>query len=388
MSPLARILAALLSAALAFGVAFLMWTQRGDGDTVGLVNNTVRAQELLESREESRVASGHGTTKIAAPSLEERSRVTAEEAGTIFMIPEHTFEPDPHTYYRYKANLNQERRWSEHPKGRWYLQTNANGLRELDEPDLGSVDEFILVAGDSHVDGMCNIDENFCQLVESGLRKAAPDKKIEVLNTGTSGFTFFNYLGALDKYLEFGPEKFVVTVYGGNDYLGNVMPQHFFSGTAPPPRFESYWKKLAEASDASSAAVGMALNQAYYFQHYPDEVEVALQSALALTAEIQAVCEQNDIELIWIYIPPLYDVDAKRTEEMEEARKILELTDYDMSISGRITDSVLSQARKQGNNVIDLRDEFAPSEGPFYWLDGHINVKAHALIAERLLLLL
>ena len=64
-----------------------------------------------------------------------------------------------------------------------------------------------------------------------------PDQSIEVLNTGTSGYNFFNYLGALDKFGEVAPDTFIIGIYGGNDYLGCVMPQHFFTGTAPQPRF-------------------------------------------------------------------------------------------------------------------------------------------------------
>ena len=235
---------------------------------------------------------------------------------------------------------------------------------------------------------MCNNAESFAHLAEANLRGRKPMERVEVLNTGTSGYNFFNYLGTLDKFVEHSPTTLVIAVYGGNDYLGSVMPRHFFSGTAPQPRYEDYWTKLEAAKEASSAAVGMALNQAYYFQNYPDERERARETALAVTAEIQRICKERGIELIWVYIPPLYDVDEAKTEEMSRAREVIGLSDYDMSVADRLTDEVLELARAGGNSVIDMRVEFRGRKGPFYWADGHINLTSHRLIAELLLPLL
>ncbi len=386
-----KILTAVVSAGVALLVVGLWWASQDAGSSIGLVDNTVMAQDLLESREQSRLAKGPRSISAKAPTAEERSSLTSDQASSIFSIPDHTFVHDTHTYYRFKPDIELVRNWAEHPDGKWLLKTNSLGLREDEETDLDGLagfDRFVLLAGDSHTDGLCNNSEAFAQLVEDGLEARSPEQRVEVLNTGTSGFNFFNYLGALDKFLPYSPDTFIVTIYGGNDYLGNVMPQHFFAGTAPKPRFESYWVKMREATKVSSAAVGMALNQAYFFQHYPDEMEVAMEASLALTKEIQRICREHEIKLVWVYIPPLYDVDEARAEEMDRAREVLDLSNYDMSVADRLTDAVLEQARSEGDPIVDLRTEFKGRTGPFYWRDGHINLKSHRLVAELLLPLL
>ena len=376
-----------VSGAVTAALAAAWYLNRPDGDTVSLVDQSGQLRDLLEQRQGSRAGAAGGaseTSQTRVPTPQVRGSLDVETTRLIFAMPEHNFVHDPNTFYRYRPGLSQTQPWSQHPDGEWLLATNAVGLREDADQMPAQRDLFALVAGDSHVDGMCSNDESFVALLEQRLSAKKPGEVVEALNTGTSGYNIYNYLGVLDKYLSEQPDVFVVTIYGGNDYLGILQPHHYFQQSAPPPERSGYWEKIREAQKASSAAVGMALNQAYYFQHYPEEVDFARDAALALTEEIQSICAANDIDLVWVYIPPVYDVEEERAREMERAREILDLSDYDMSVADRLTDAMLEKAREKGQPIVDLRAEFAKESGPFYWRDGHINLTAHALIARLL----
>lgn len=381
---LKRALIVLVSGGLAAGAAVLVWRGRAEPRTVDLVDSREAMRDLLEGRQSSRTAGGSGSSTTRIPTLEERSGLDPDQARALFAAPEHKFLFDAHRFYAYRPDIEERKPWEEHPQGAWTLATNAHGFREdSDELNLDA-DRFVLVIGDSHVDGMCNNDESFAALCEERLGELLPGESVQVLNTGTSGYNFYNYLGVVDRFIEHRPHTIVVTIYGGNDYLGAVMPHHFFNESAPPPEAAGYWDRIEAAKRASSAAVGMALNQAFYFQNYPDEVAFAREAALAVTQEIQRLADEAGSRLVWIYIPPLYDIDEQRAEEMEAAREPLALTNYDMQVADRLTDDVLSRAREHGDHVIDLRREFGGRPGPFYWRDGHINLKAQALVAQLL----
>ena len=379
-----RALIVLVSGGLAAGAAILYWQSRKDAGTVELVDSRVAMRDLLEGRQGSRTASGAGSSTTRVPTLEERSSLDPDQARALFASPEHKFRFDSHRFYAYRPDIDERKTWQEHPERAWTLSTNAHGFREDSDELRLDADRFVLVIGDSHVDGMCNNDESFVALAEKRLEEILPGQSVQVLNTGTSGYNFYNYLGVVDEFIEHGPDAIVVTIYGGNDYLGAVMPHHYFNESAPPPEASGYWDKIEAAKRASSAAVGMALNQAFYFQNYPDEVAFAREAALAVTEEIQRVATEAGSKLIWVYIPPLYDIDEARAEEMEAARETLALTDYDMKVADRLTDDVLAKAREHGDHVIDLRREFGGRPGPFYWRDGHINLKAQKLVAQLL----
>ncbi len=346
--------------------------------------NADELQDFLEERERLWNDGDEQEVAAAADALV-RAPMTPEETGRLFAMPNDEYTHDPYSYYRYEPGLAVRREWPEHPDGFYVKRTNAMGLREdLDAPP-DDLDLFVLVAGDSHTDGVCNNDESFANVLQALLAERHPDSAIEVWNTGVTGQSLYNYLGNLEKFLDRDPAVFVAAVYGGNDFLDLVRVWHFFQRTAPPARRHDYWDKVTRAGRVASYAVAIALNQALYFQYHPEQVDVALEAARQVSAEMKRICDERGIQLVFVYIPPGIDLGAELAPEVREAIDILGLTDADLRSYDRLADRWLTDVAAWNVPVVDLRGPFAEDVGGFYWSDLHINLAGHREVAERLL---
>ena len=91
-SLLPRILAMVLSSALAVGLLLLWWMSQDEDSTIGLVNNTVRAQELLESRRHPVARMHTHDFKLSEAELAIRTlarEIPDDESIHSCLIPEH-----------------------------------------------------------------------------------------------------------------------------------------------------------------------------------------------------------------------------------------------------------------------------------------------------------
>ncbi len=362
----------------------LLWAceePRGGGS---VKSNAEDLQGFLEERERSWKQGGRDDLEAAAGALV-RAPMTPAETAKLFAMPNDEYTHDPHSYYRYEPGLAVRRDWPEHPDGFYVKQTNAMGLREdLDAPP-DDLDLFVLVAGDSHTDGVCNNDESFANVLQAMLSERHPDQAIEVWNTGVTGQSLYNYLGNLEKFVDRDPAVFVATVYGGNDFLDLVRIYHFFNHTSPPTRRHDYWDRVTRAGRVASYAVAIALNQALYFQYHPDQVDVALRAARQVTAEMKRICDERGIQLVFVYIPPGIDLGGEVAPEVLEAYEILGLGENDLRSYDRLADRWLADVGAWDIPVIDLRGPFAEDVAAYYWSDLHINLAGHRLVAEQLL---
>jgi hypothetical protein len=130
---------------------------------------------------------------------------------------------------------------------RWPLTPEE--VRGLQQPALR-----ILVTGDSHTDGVCNNSESFTNLLEAELSAAHPGEAIEALNAGKGAYSFYNYLGVLERLLPLRPDVFVVAVYGGNDFVESLALRHTFEHGAPPTRASRRRKRCAGRASLSSTS--------------------------------------------------------------------------------------------------------------------------------------
>ena len=364
---------------------------RGRRRLVDFVRTSRSASKLLQERAKALADAGPeatATTKFRLP----RFPIDFKIARQIFPIDGEVQEFDPQVYFRHVPNVDTLVVWPEHARGKWRMHTNSLSLREDGEPMAEKPDLRILVAGDSHTEGVCNNVESFPHVLGRALTGLHPSKTIESINAAKGGYTFYSYIGTLEKFLYLAPDVFVVSVYGGNDFEEVLTPYHFFAGTVRPPGATQYWPLVEKALKICGtwlAQDGLSLK---YFQEQPDEIDVALRAAEAATLDMQDICKEHHILLVYAYIPARFDVedpkfynDAKHPDLRQELYAALEIRPESVGVHDRLGTELLEFARRHGIPVLDARELFRHNAGPFYWNeDFHINTNAHRLIGEAL----
>ena len=249
------------------------------------------------------------------------------------------------------------------------------------QPDLR-----ILIAGDSHTDGVCNNSEAFGNLVEARLRSEYPGRRIESLNAGRGGYSFYHYLGTLERFLYLRPDVFVVGVYGGNDFEDVLTLFHEYNGTMRPPGHGRYEELIDKALEIDKRCLAQSFVSLKYFDVYPEQMEVALQASRDITTEILVECLRHSIHPIFVYIPAMSDVEWERDAEVfESVAEVLEISPRGLRSTDVMADSYLAFLRERRVDVIDMREVFAKAGPGNFWLtDQHINLRAQQLIAAEL----
>jgi hypothetical protein len=294
---------------------------------------------------------------------------------------------DPWCYYRHPARLNLRRPWDEHPQGMFMMRTNGLGLRMDSEPSAEPPDLRVLVAGDSHTDGVCFNKETFPALLEVALAAQRDGEAVEVLNAGMGGYSFYHYLGVLERFQALSPDVFVMVVYGGNDFAEALSLYHRFNRSRQPHGFETYEAELLAARDEHSGSLAQSLMSEKYFATFPGQIEAALQMARDVTTEVQVSCLRNGVHPIVVYLPPATEVEwGVHAEPLERVSAALQLDPTTLDAASQLADSYLEFLRERRIDFVDLRPAFRAAEPPLYWLrDQHINLRGHELVARELL---
>jgi lysophospholipase L1-like esterase len=294
-------------------------------------------------------------------------------------------QADPYVNHRYKPNLVLRRPWEEHPEGVWFQSTNELGMREDDQVLRERPDLRILIAGDSHTDGVCNNHEAFGNLVEARLRREHPELSIESLNAGRGGYAFYQYLGTLERFLYLQPDVFVVGVYGGNDFEFVLTQFHEFNGTVRPPGHALYGELIDKAIAINQTCLAQAFLSFKYFDVHPGQMEVALQVARDITTEILVTCMRHAVHPIFVYIPAMPDVEWQQHAQIfEEVARALEVSPEGLRTTDVLADSYLAFLRELRVDVLDMRPAFRARPGNYWLADHHINLQGQQLIADAL----
>lgn len=393
MSPLAKkLMLAGSSTLVALFLAYQIWSRRPAADTVVLIDNREGVADLLEERAEPATGPNPKITTIV-PSPSDplvREPLSEQTVRTMFSALAasngKSIVYDPQSYYWEVGGIDRTKHFPEHPSGQWRIRTNQMGFRKDREVLEAAPDLRILATGDSHTAGVVPNAEMFANLLESLLHD--PDgRTVEALNGGKGGYSFYNYIGVLEKFLELKPEVFVVAAFGGNDFAGTVGRFRYFNRLRPlkPTREfpESVWKPLRKKY---KALVSQDLNQIVAFAERPQNVEVVQVALIQILTKIQEICEANGIRFIYVYVPPCSDVQPHLVqEEVDDIATILELSKEELGATERIADRLFEHCEELGVTAIDMRPAYAQSAEPCYWLsDLHINTLGHRLIAEAL----
>lgn len=253
-------------------------------------------------------------------------------------------EYDPWSHYRSKALIDVLCRLGEHPRGAWRMRTNSLGLRRDAEIAPVRPRLRVVVTGDSHTEGVCDNGESFCGLLEAALAVRTSAGEVEILNAGKFGYSFYNYLGTLERLAPLAPHVALVVVYGGNDFHEALPLRHLFTGNTKPEFLSlAHLRELRKASEISRPLLGQGLISIRKFQLHPREIELALATALEVSREMKALADGEGFRLVIAYLPPRTDLGG--LEMLPGARqmaRMLDLSAGDLEITNRLADRYLA----------------------------------------------
>ncbi|MCZ6597839.1 MAG: SGNH/GDSL hydrolase family protein [Planctomycetota bacterium] len=321
-------------------------------------------------------ANGEESWLVRLPLGEDRIGLffPGEERGMVFDRTRlKTIEPHQDVWIRFE----------EHPRGRWRRRINSLGMRDKEIAEVKP--EFrVIVVGDSHVEGVCDNHESYPNQLEQLLHRRHPDREVEVLNAARGGWSQYSYLRALETYAALEPDVFVVTIYGGNDFAGQLSLHHMLRGEDVPQRDPRLDKKL---NGLKGGLPSQFYRQVAYFAAHPEDEELALEMSGMVTELLGRICREQGIELLFVYLPPIPDVQPEYVaDELEHAREVLELPPRTVEVSQRLADTWTDELRAAGIPLVDLRKAFTEHDEPLFWdEDLHINLRGHRVTAEEVL---
>ncbi|MBK8179954.1 MAG: SGNH/GDSL hydrolase family protein [Planctomycetes bacterium] len=322
---------------------------------------------------------------------------TRKQAEELFVIGAYEIF-DPLCGKLWKPNLTLNQGLPEYDGGKVTFVTNSLSMREDEEVREKRPTLRVLVTGDSHTDGVCHNSESFPNLAEKALRQRAhaeavqrgesfDPQAIEVLNAGKGTFSFFNYLGLLERRLDLKPDVFVVTVYGGNDFEEVLWPWHDYGYDGPRPEGAGrYLEQIEAAKKVQKRCLSQALVSLKLFDTYPEQQEIAVRAGAAVMEKIQALCRERGIRLLVLYLPSRPDVEPLHPDlKLRKLLAALELETAALASTDRMADQLLAKLAGLGIETVDLRPVFLQSKESAYWnFDWHINLVGHRLAAGAL----
>jgi lysophospholipase L1-like esterase len=309
-----------------------------------------------------------------------------EDAARIFPRDRSSETYDPWSYFHHVPNRSVVVDWAEHPNGCWHWVTNSLGLRQDGELSAARPDLRVLVTGDSHTDGFCDNFESFPHVAQAVLQADRPGRSIELINAGNGGFTFHNYAGVLERFLELEPDAFVVAVYSGNDFQELLIPHAWFEHVALPEPSAAEADALARLRALSTPATTQFFHSLAWFQRHPEAVETSLAAATEIVARMRARCDAHAIRFLCLVIPAAIDLPwGANAELFEKMRLAASLSLDDLRGTERMADEFLARLRASGCDTLDVRADLRAETGPLYWQrDLHLDVRGHAVLGRAL----
>lgn len=292
---------------------------------------------------------------------------------------------DPDCYYFGLANMRGHQKLSEHHAGGFPVVTNNLGLREDTDTEVAKAGLRILVTGDSHTDGMCANSESFPNRLEALLGERRPGQTVEVLNAGRGGFGFHNYLGVYQKFRHLNPDIFIIGVYLGNDFAGDLKLLAWNRRVPLLGHTQAMRAFQGAAIEENPFAYGQAFLQLAWFDQRPEAIELSMSGARQVLREIALRCQEDGVKLALLFIPPATDTEWHYHQvKFGRMAEICLLDEQALQITDRMTDTLMQSL--SGIPIVDGREHLLEAEGPFFWLtDKHLNVKGHQRLAEALL---
>jgi len=391
-----RLLAVTVSTLVGLAIATAAWKLRPEGATVETHDNREEYEGLIEKRTQGEasvatMASPGGSE--AARALDEplrRGPIPEKDARVLFSALRQGGKRtiyDPQAYYWEASSFRSPKTFAEHPSGSWNVRTNDMGFRKSVDVLQEKPDLRIIATGDSHTAGVIPNREQFVNALERLLEEVAPTKSIEGLNAGKGAYSFYNYVGALEKVLPLEPDVFVMAVFGGNDFFECVRVYRYFNQLRSAPKAPGFKRKTFESlREESRKLFAQGMNQIGTFREFPIYREYGLVVARRSATAVREICDENGIRLVCVYIPPCADAQPHLIrDQLDRVIEGMAWTESDVHDTDRIADEYLGFLEESGIAAIDMRDIYRQSSKACYWMtDLHINTEGHRLIAVAL----
>jgi len=377
-----RALVSAVSAAVAAAVAAAWLASRPRSEAIRLKDDGIAAQKLLLDRKREPLAESRPGER-AVRTL--REPLDSDSVKSLWAFDETCHEYDPSVYFRYKPGLDLDF-GDRDGVGRYHVHTSEDGYREDFVRLPAKRDLFVVVVGDSHTDGVCENKESYSNRLEAALQGDRPGRTVEVLNAGNGGFSLYNYLGVLEKFLDLRPDAFVVGVYGGNDFREVLFPLAYFGRTTVEEDTPAEKQELERGRRLDARAMNQSFRSILGFRGHPQQVKRAVDAAVELVGEMQAICREHSIRMLCLYIPSPTEADWQaHADVFDRFRKDLSLTDADLRRESQMADEFLAGVRAAGTETLDAREALVAGGGPYFWNgEFHLNLVGHEKIAEAL----
>jgi hypothetical protein len=306
--------------------------------------------------------------------------------------PEHC--PDPLSYYRYRSDLELTLSDPLGEQGPWLLRTDALGLRCAALPAVSAEPAAartrklrLLVLGDGRLGGALEAERSLCEVASRVLAERAGAGAVEILDGTCGGYSFYNYLGALERLGPLRPNVVLVGIDLASDFQETLAPAR---ALLRPPDLPDTPPELPELSRLrqEDPALAFALEGLALFQQEPILGWHALRVGVSACLELAALCRRLECEPIFALVPPPLWLDRERLEP--RARELLGGAAPPGGEQGptwvqeAVWTAFAEQLAARGLAVVDLREVLAGTERSTVGLNAQDQQRLGTWLAQAL----
>jgi len=297
---------------------------------------------------------------------------------------------DPWCYAVYKR-FKFTRSWSEHPDGAIHRRIDDLGLHRVRPLRKARPPVRVLVAGDSHVVGICHTEETFPARLEVELEGECGPGQAEVMNAAFGGYSLYHYRGLLERFhhLGFRPDVFLVTVYGGNDLTSTLRTRYLLRGEPSPWSGHKLGMKLILEHEEYRGPWAQALSAVESLRCRPLLAEPCVASSLELLEEMSERCDELGMRFVVVYLPSPLELPGHADQaRLRRTQELLGLEAEHLAAYAGVCERLRDGVRAAGWRFVDLLEAFGQVEAGtlLYWSeDMHLNVRGHELAAAAVL---
>jgi hypothetical protein len=119
---------------------------------------------------------------------------------------------------------------------------------------------------------------------------------------------------------------------------------------------------------------------------YPEAGRDAVRLTIACGLELDRQCRERGARFLFVYLPPPSVGQPEHFRALlEKAMVKIKSEPGGLDICRELADDTIAGLEAAGVATLDLRPTFAAHTERLYWsTDLHLNVRGHALVAERI----